>query len=247
MQAASPQTEKQIAENWAKVQEEVAQAASQANRNASEVSIVGVTKYVDADLTAQLIQAGCTTLGENRPQNLWGKAEVLNSRSDLTHLDSVRWHLIGHLQRNKARRVLPHIELLHSLDSQRLAEALNETSQELDRRLPVLLEVNVTQDSSKTGLSADQLFALADNLILMPNLELRGLMAMASLGTESNLAGARHEFSLVRELRDTLQQRLGSQVQLNQLSMGMSGDYREAILEGSTLVRIGSNLWHGIL
>ncbi len=240
MLTASVETARRIAANWQRVRDEVAEAVKQAGRSAGEVQIVGVAKYVDVDLTAQLFDSGCLALGENRPQNLWGKADtfVLGGRSPV-------WHLIGHLQRNKIRRSLPYIGWLHSLDSLRLANALNEEATTANLRLKVLLEVNVTQDATKTGLPVTDLEHVAEQVAAMPHLELRGLMAMCS--RESGGDWARKEFAEVRQLRDQLQSKLGSQIHLDQLSMGMSGDYREAIAEGSTMLRIGSSLFEGIL
>jgi PLP dependent protein len=240
MHVASPETAKLIAENWRRVNEEVAAAVQQAGRATSEVLIVGVSKYVDVDLTAQLFDAGCNALGENRPQNLWGKADGF-ARDNR----NATWHLIGHLQRNKIRRTLPQIGWLHSLDSLRLATALSEDSVVANIRLKVLLEVNVTQDATKTGLPTEELMQVAEQVVALPNLELRGLMAMCSLESASDVA--RREFAEVRELRNRLQTALGSAVKLDQLSMGMSGDFREAIAEGSTMLRIGSSLFAGIL
>jgi pyridoxal phosphate enzyme (YggS family) len=240
MLEASSETAKRIAENWHRVTSEVAEATRQAGRAADEVLIVGVSKYVDADLTAQLFEAGCNSLGENRPQNLWSKADFF-ARMNL----HATWHLIGHLQRNKIRRTLPQIGWLHSLDSLRLAEALSEEAVIANLKLRVLLEVNVTQDATKTGLATTELMQVAEHVVGMPSLELRGLMAMCSLESDSEVA--RREFAEVRELRDRLQNSLGSQVKLDQLSMGMSGDFREAIAEGATLLRIGSRLFEGIM
>jgi PLP dependent protein len=240
MRVASPETYKQIAANWLRVNAEVAEAAKCVGRSSSEILIVGVSKYVDIDLTAQLYEAGCCALGENRPQNLWGKAEQFARDAR-----SAEWHLIGHLQRNKIRRTLPHLGWLHSLDSLRLATALNEEAMAVNVQLKVLLEVNVTLDKSKTGLPTADLFQIAEQVVALPNLELRGLMAMCSLEAHSEVA--RREFAEVRELRDKLQLSLGAQYNLDQLSMGMSGDFREAIAEGSTMLRIGSSLFAGVL
>jgi PLP dependent protein len=240
MLVASPETAKRIAENWQRVNEEVAEAAQRAGRTASEIMIVGVSKYVDVDLTAQLFEAGCNSLGENRPQNLWGKADQFARDGR-----KATWHLIGHLQRNKIRRSLPHIDWLHSLDSLRLATALNEEAQVAGVQLKVLLEINVTQDTSKTGLPTSDLMQVAEQVVALPYLQLRGLMAMCSLESDSEVA--RREFAEVRELRDRLQTNFGSQVTLDQLSMGMSGDFREAIAEGSTMLRIGSSLFAGVM
>ncbi len=226
-----------ITANWKQVQSDVAQAAKQAGREKDSVSVIGVTKYVDAETTAMLFDAGCTTLGENRPQVLWQKAE-----SDAFATRSPQWHLIGHVQRNKIRRVLRHRPLVHSVDSRRVLTALSEESVAADCITKVLLEVNISGDDAKTGFGADQLNALLIDEGL-PNIEICGLMAMAGWGTSGDVAQA--QFAEVRELRDKLASQSGNP--LPELSMGMSGDFFEAIAEGATMVRIGSRLFDGIL
>lgn len=238
MVEATEDTARLIRENWLRVSEQVAESCFKAGRDSGDVRIVGVSKYVDAPLTAQLVQAGCTILGENRPQQIWQKADELGSSC------APEWHMIGHFQRNKIRRTLPHIGYLHSLDSLRLAQALNEELQRIDSTLDVLLEVNVTQDESKTGLPPSAIATLLDRAEDLPAIRWQGVMAMSTHhATEDE---TRDEFARVRELRDQLNERY-PQLTLNQLSMGMSGDFREAILEGATLVRIGSSLWQGVL
>jgi pyridoxal phosphate enzyme (YggS family) len=188
-----------------------------------------------------LIDAGCQRLGENRPQQLWEKHAWLNEQPDKPN---VEWHFIGHLQRNKVRRTLPLITCLQALDSTRLADAVNEEAKRQGLTIDVLVDVNVTADESKTGLPASDIEAFVDHILGLPGVRLHGLMAMSSLHAESG--EARREFAKVRELRDSLQEKFGDQVGLAELSMGMSGDFREAIMEGATMVRIGSNLWEGV-
>ena len=153
--------------------------------------------------------------------------------------------MIGHLQRNKIARTIPIIRLLHSLDSLRLAQALSLESKTLELTLPVLVEVNVTEDGAKTGLPATQLTSFFDQVAGLPHLRIQGLMAMSSLAADSS--AIQREFEQVRLLRDQIQRQFVGMCQLNELSMGMSGDYREAIAQGATIVRIGSLLWEGIL
>lgn len=255
---ATEQSAQTVRDNWLRVSEQVQAACDQAGRPRSSVQVVGVSKYVGAQLTQQLFEAGCHVLGENRPQQLWAKAQHFNESGIATELPpaeaantsatssqpSVHWHMIGHLQRNKARNLMPHINYLHSLDSIRLAQATSDEALRVDRRLPVLAEVNVTRDESKTGLREPQLHALLEQLHELPGLELRGLMAMSTHHASSD--EVRREFERVRQLRDRLAVDFPAH-DLSQLSMGMSGDFAEAIAEGATLVRIGSSLWQGIL
>ena len=146
-----------IQERWQRIVERVENAALRAVRSPTEITIVGVSKYVDAETTRALYEAGCHDLGESRPQLLWEKAAIL---SDLP----IRWHMIGHLQRNKSKRTIPLLQSLHSLDSLRLAEQVNQDASELGCRLDVFLEVNVTGDATKTGLLLDDLKKVAPKI-----------------------------------------------------------------------------------
>ncbi len=234
-----------IQRNWQRVCALVAEACHRADRDPGEVTIVGVTKYVDPERANLLLAAGCQHLGENRPQELWRKADWIAEHPLASRAGepppSPCWHLIGHLQRNKVQRTLPRIHLLHSLDSLRLAHRLETEAERLKIRAPVLIEVNVTRDSSKTGIPAAQVEPIVELLLLRQHLDLLGLMAMATHGARGE--EARREFAEVRQLRDLLQRKFD--LDLPHLSMGMSGDFAEAIAEGATLVRIGSLLWEG--
>jgi PLP dependent protein len=237
---ATAQTAETIRRNWEQVDEQVRAACDRYGRERASVQIVGVSKYVPAPLCLQLVEAGCPILGENRPQSLWEKSAWFQEHAP----GLVRWHLIGHLQRNKVRRTLPLIDCLHSLDSLRLAQELNHESLAAGTVLPVLIEVNVTRDQTKTGLTEDKLDEFVEQVRHFAGLAIGGFMAMASL--DGDLDAARREFSRVRELRDAVARSYPS-LDLSQLSMGMSGDYEAAIAEGATLVRIGSSLWRGLL
>jgi pyridoxal phosphate enzyme (YggS family) len=222
-----------IRDNLARVRERIDQSARRCGRTGSDVCLVAVTKYVSNDVAAAVVSAGCGDLGESRPQELWQKHEALSA------LD-VRWHFIGHLQRNKVRRTLPMVGLLHSADSMRLIEELNQECVRLQRRLPVLLEVNISGEQAKHGFSPDELENTLPSIAELSNIEVRGLMAMA--GLEGDLDDARREFRAVRVLRD----RLTKVTPLKELSMGMSGDFEVAIEEGATIVRVGSALFEGL-
>lgn len=228
--------------NWQEVLREVRAAADAAGRRPDTVRVVGVSKYVDAEVTEALVQAGCHDLGESRPQVLWKKAEALSGSADAAELSDLRWHMIGHVQTNKLRRLLRHRPLIHSVDSERLLKAINDESQRQGFVTDVLLEINISGDDNKTGLAPDQVAELL-GMDSLPHTRIRGLMAMAGWGTDSQ--SAKEQFQRVAAIRDELAQRTGTD--LPELSMGMSGDFREAIAAGATLVRIGSALFHGVL
>lgn len=240
----SENSHRRIGENWHRVVQQVEQACRRVGRLSSEVLIVGVCKYVGPELAAQLVQTGCRNLGENRPQSLWEKVEYFASQTQDV-LGQVAWHQIGHLQRNKIRRTLPHLSYLHSLDSLRLAEALSCEAGAISKQLPVLVEVNVSRDASKSGVAASEIDELILAVASLPSLRLSGLMAMSSLGGSADTVRA--EFAQVREMRDRLERQYAGRISLPELSLGMSGDFELAIAEGATMVRIGSSLWEGVI
>jgi len=229
--------EQRLAENVARVRLAIAQAAVRSGRRAEDVTLIAVSKYVGAAEIDALLAAGCRDLGENRPQDLWRKAEQLCDRP-------IRWHMIGHLQRNKARRTLPLVTLLHAGDSWRLLEAASQHQQQLGRTLDVLIEVNVSGDAAKHGFQPEEVEPLLPPLAQLPQLRVRGLMAMARWGGTRD--EARGDFVRLRQLRDRLAASCPPQISLHELSMGMSGDFGVAIEEGATMVRVGSALFEGV-
>jgi pyridoxal phosphate enzyme (YggS family) len=234
-----------IADNLHRVQERIARAAESTGRRADEILLVGVTKYVDTQQAAELVAAGCHDLGESRPQELWKKAEALSSeRAWGSSPQPIHWHLIGHLQRNKVARTLPLVTCVHSVDSERLIAELNDACAAASDTPPVvdiLLEVNTSGESAKHGLVPDDVARLLDAAPQYPHVSIRGLMTMAALDGGPEIAA--RNFAALRELREKLKQNKYANVVLNELSMGMSGDFEVAIREGATIVRIGSALW----
>ncbi|QDT04425.1 Pyridoxal phosphate homeostasis protein [Rubripirellula lacrimiformis] len=226
----------QLAENWNRVVDEVRQATEDAGRPVGDTVVIGVTKYVDAQVTGWLVDAGCQNLGENRPQLLWQKAD------ELALDDSVRWHVIGHLQRNKVRRTLRYRPLIHSIDSPRLLKSVADESANLSLESHVMLEVNISGEDAKTGMTPDQIRSVIGDLP-SAGIKVVGIMAMAGWGTDSKAAQA--QFASARQFRDQLAAEFD--LSLPHLSMGMSGDFVEAIAEGATMVRIGSRLYEGVV
>lgn len=224
-----------LAENLATVEERLSAACRRAGRERSEVTLVAVTKTVSAETAALLPGLGMHDLGESRPQELWRKAEVV---------PLVRWHLIGHLQRNKIERTLPLLARIHSVDSLRLLRALETAAESLadPRPLPALLEFNVSGEASKHGFAPEELNDIAAALAVLKYVRVDGLMTMAAY--EDDPERTRPTFAALRELRDRLAAALGRP--LPQLSMGMSNDFEIAIEEGATLVRLGTVLFEGI-
>jgi PLP dependent protein len=241
-----------IEANLEAIRERIAAACRQAGRTADNVTLVAVTKYVSADVTRLVLEAGCRDLAESRPQSLWDKAVALAGVAP-----AARWHLVGHLQRNKIRRTLPLLGVLQSLDSIRLLEAIAaDAVRPADALRPadagqeatgcdVLVEVNLTDDPGRSGAMPADVPALVAAAAASRGVRLRGLMGMAGR-PDADAADARRDFARLRALRDNLAATLADPSMLRDLSMGMSGDFEAAILEGSTLVRIGSALFEGI-
>jgi PLP dependent protein len=224
----------QIAENVALVRGRIAEAARRSGRSADAVRLVAVTKYVSAESVRPLVEVGCCDLGESRPQQLWEKASQL---ADLP----IRWHFIGTLQRNKVRRTLPLVAMIHSIDSPRLLAAIDE---ECLAPLPVLLEVHISGEATKHGFEPDEIESFLAKASDYRQVSIRGLMGMASLDGGADVA--RRQFAALRELRDCLRVNCPPGVTLDELSMGMSGDFDVAIEEGATIVRVGSALFEGV-
>jgi pyridoxal phosphate enzyme (YggS family) len=225
-----------LAERLAEVEARLERAARRSGRTRRDVRLVAVTKTVNAELAALLPSLGVLDLGENRPQELWRKAELLPR--------NVSWHLIGHLQRNKVKRTLPLVACIHSVDSVRLLQEIEGEAGTQQRPIEALLEVNASGEATKSGFRPEEVPNLAPVLDGLRHVRVRGLMTMAA--PEEDPHRCRPTFVRLRELRETLRQRLGPAHPLPHLSMGMSNDFEVAVEEGATLVRLGTVLFEGL-
>jgi pyridoxal phosphate enzyme (YggS family) len=232
---------KTLRENAAGVRERIAAACARVGRDPASVRAVAVTKYARIEWVRELVRLGWTTLGESRPQQLVERAELLAGEPELP---AVEWHLIGHLQRNKVRPVLPLVELTHSVDSLRLLERIDRIGEEIGLLPRVLLEVNVTGEPSKDGFDPAALREAWPQVTAMEAVSVEGLMTMAPDTADETVV--RTAFRDLRELRDRLRDGSPPGRELPELSMGMSGDFEIGIEEGATLVRIGSALFTGL-
>jgi len=223
--------------NLEDVRRRMVEAAARSGRPAGAVTLVAVTKTVDAGLARMLYELGVADLGENRLQEAQTKAAQLAG-------SPIRWHMIGHLQSNKARAAARLFSLIHSVDSARLAEALQKRAALDGLTAAVLIEVNTSGEASKFGVPTEGAAELAQTVDSCPNLVLRGLMTMAPIVERAE--EARPCFRRLRELRDRLNDSGRRGRPLSELSMGMTQDFEVAIEEGATLVRIGSALFRGI-
>ena len=228
-----------IERNLLLVRQRIAAACERAGRLPQAVRLVAVTKYAPLDWVRELLTLGQLDLGESRPQQLTQRISQL--KEELS--PDVCWHLIGHLQRNKAELAVRAAAMIHSVDSFRLLDQLEQAARKQPRQSRVLLEVNVSGEDSKDGFNPDELRAGSLRLAKYSALRIEGLMTMAP-HTE-NAEAARPVFAALRELRGELTTLSNGRLNIPQLSMGMSGDFEIAIEEGATLVRIGSSLFEG--
>ncbi len=222
-----------VAGRLREVRERIERAARRAGRRAEEVTLVAVSKTFPPASIREAFAAGVQDFGENRVQEWEAKQPHV---ADLP----VTWHLVGHLQRNKAARAVTLFHKVDSLDSLPLAEKLDRAANG-SRILPVLIEVRLDPAATKSGCDSLELPRLAEGVLLMPNLELRGLMGIPPVSDVPE--GARGAFRRLRELRDALRDQIGRP--LPELSMGMSGDFEIAIEEGATQIRLGTALFGG--
>lgn len=220
-----------LADNLRTVLASIAEAATRAGRDPESVRLVAVTKTWPAEIVREIVEAGQRDLGENKVQELLGKVPELPAE--------VEWHLIGHLQQNKTRKILPHCALIHSIDSADLARQVSRLAGELGLTAKILLQVNVANDDAKFGFPVAEARASFGELIALPHLEIRGLMTVPPYDDDPERV--RPHFKKLRDLRDELA--AAHQCDLSELSMGMSHDFAIAIEEGATLVRIGSSIF----
>ncbi len=230
-----------VAENLARLEDRVATACARAERSAAGVALVAVTKRIPLPLVVEACRAGQVCFGENRIQDALPRQQRLSDllREGDAGSSRVAWHFIGNLQGNKVRKAVGRFELLHAVDSQRLAARISATAVEGSLTQPVLLEVNVSEEPQKHGLSRQDALGAAVAASDLPGLDLQGFMCMARFGApESEL---RRTFAALRGLADEAREATG--LLLPELSMGMSDDFEAAITEGSTMIRVGTAIF----
>ena len=232
------------------VSDRIAKACAQAKREVAEVPLGAFTKTAAPEQIREILQLGVGDLGESRVQMLAQRASQVNEfhQRRLQHGDAevagkLRWHMIGHLQRNKVKQILPVVSLIHSVDSLRLAEELETAATKADRRLPVLMQINASEEVQKYGVAVGASVHLAEQIDSMPHLQLMGLMSMAPLSEDE--AKIRHCFARTREIFEEMKWHKIGGSSFKHLSMGMSHDFEQAIAEGATMVRVGSALFGG--
>ncbi len=222
-----------VAANLAAVRERIALAAARAGRRSEGILLVGVSKTVDVERISEAIAAGIPALGENRVQEARAKIEALGR--------PVPWHLVGRLQSNKAREAVCLFDLIHSLDRLALAEELHRHAEAAGKVVDVLVQVNIGGEKAKGGVAPAELKALLEQIAPLEGIRARGLMAIPPWAGDAE--GSRRWFRQLRELRDAAAGWGIAGVEMEHLSMGMSGDFEIAIEEGATMVRVGTAIF----
>jgi hypothetical protein len=220
-----------IAANLARIRDRIARAAQRAGRSADQVALVVVAKTVEADRVREAIAAGVTDVGENYVQEAAAKRPQVGL--------GARWHMIGHLQRNKAKQAVTIFDMIQTVDSARLAEAIGRCAQAAGRAMPILLQVNTSGEESKSGVPPEQAEPLLQSVMALPGVRVEGLMTIGRW--DSDPERARPEFRLLVGLARRLEVAVG--VQMKWLSMGMSHDFEIAIEEGANLIRVGTGVF----
>jgi len=246
---------RRLLDNLRRVQDRIASAAQRSGRAPDQVTLVAVTKTVELDTIRQLLDLGVRDIGESRVQELAKRAGMIHEYLQrrvawATQPPAERrrtgpqWHMVGHLQRNKVRAVLPWTDVIHSLDSLRLAETISAQAQKLDRSANVLMQINATGDKTQFGVAVGAATHLAEQIVTLPALKLLGLMVMAPLLEDPEKT--RPVFQRTREVFEEMRGERIVGPDFAHLSMGMSNDYVIAIEEGATMVRIGTALFEGL-
>lgn len=222
-----------IAENMKVVQKKIEAACEKSGRSKEEVTLIAVSKTKPVSMLQEAYDTCCRDFGENKVQELVDKYEQLPK--------DIRWHMIGHLQRNKVKYIVDKVYMIHSVDSLRLAEEISKEAVKKGVTVSILLEVNVAQEETKFGASAQDVAALAEEIAKLPNIVIKGLMTIAPnvLNAEEN----REVFRKLKQIAVDITQKNIDNINMGELSMGMTGDYEVAVTEGATYVRVGTGIF----
>lgn len=222
-----------IQDNLQYVESQIQNACTRSGRDVKEVTLIAVSKTKPVSMLEEAYAYGCRDFGENKVQELVEKYEVMPK--------DIRWHMIGHLQRNKVKYIVDKVALIHSVDSLRLAEEISKEAAKKDVTVNILIEVNVARESSKFGSTCEDTVSLIENIAKLPHIRVKGLMTIAPYveNSEEN----RQYFVALRELSVDIMKKNIDNVSMDVLSMGMTGDYQVAIEEGASYVRVGTGIF----
>ena len=222
-----------IRENVQFVRNKIAEACRRSGRESEEIELVAITKTVDVEQINEAIEAGIRVVGENRVQEAWRKFQEVGEKA--------HWHMVGHLQTNKVKRVLQFADMIHSVDSVYLAREIQTQAKKLDRTIEILIQVNTSGEESKFGLEPEATIGAIEEVSTLPNLKIKGLMTIGAF--LPNPEDVRPCFKLLNDLKDRVNEGGITSVEIGILSMGMTNDYEIAIEEGSTMVRVGTAIF----
>ena len=222
-----------LKENLEEVEERIQAACRRAGRSREEVTLIAVSKTKPADIIREAYDLGIRTFGENKVQ------EIMDKHPQLP--EDIQWHMIGHLQRNKVKYIVDKVSMIHSVDSLRLAQTIEQEAAKHNVCVPVLLEVNVAQEESKFGLKMDEVLPLIETIADFPHIKVQGLMTIAPY--VENAEDNRDFFRQLKKLSVDIEAKNINNVSMSVLSMGMTGDYQVAVQEGATMVRVGTGIF----
>ena len=222
-----------LKDNYEAVEKKISEACARAGRDRSEVTLIAVSKTKPVEMLQEVYNAGARDFGENKVQEICEKYDKLPS--------DIKWHMIGHLQRNKVKQVIDKAAMIHSVDSYRLAQEISVQAQKKGITIPILVEVNIAGEESKFGISAEDTIQLVEEIAVLPNLKIQGRMTIAPFvqDAEEN----RLYFRQIKQLSVDIKNKNIDNVSMDILSMGMTGDYEVAIEEGATMVRVGTGIF----
>ena len=222
-----------VAENLAQVQKNINESCNKINRDPNEVTLIAVSKTKPVEMLKEAYDAGARVFGENKVQEIVDKYDQMPS--------DVKWHMIGHLQRNKVKYIVGQVALIHSVDSYRLAEEINIQAKKKNIIVPILVEVNIAHEESKFGISEEDAIQLVEEIAELENVRIKGLMTIAPY--VENAEDNRLYFRKIKDLSVDIAAKNIDNVSMEILSMGMTGDYEVAIEEGATMVRVGTGIF----
>ena len=222
-----------VAENLAQVQKNINESCNKINRDPNEVTLIAVSKTKPVEMLKEAYDAGARVFGENKVQEIVDKYDQMPS--------DVKWHMIGHLQRNKVKYIVDKAELIHSVDSLKLAEEISKEALKKNVEVNILIEVNVAEEESKFGVSVEETPVLVEEIAKLPGIHIQGLMTIAPYTTDPE--ENRPVFRTLKKLAVDIKKKNIDNVCMDVLSMGMTGDYQVAVEEGATLVRVGTGIF----
>ena len=222
-----------VAENLIQVQKNIEEACKKVNRDPDEVTLIAVSKTKPVEMLKEAYEAGARVFGENKVQEIVDKYDQMPS--------DVKWHLIGHLQRNKVKYIVDKVAMIHSVDSLRLAETIEKEAEKKNVVVPILIEVNVAEEESKFGLKPEEVLSFIEQIADFSHIQIKGLMTIAPY--VENAEENREIFRELKKLSVDIAAKNINNVTMSVLSMGMTGDYMVAVQEGATMVRVGTGIF----